>query len=208
MPMCSRLRKMHFILPSQQVDWDNCMGYVGRLLKTPATLLESLAFDLSTFHTHLYVPELFSDVKSLPALNVLRLPTATDVLPTPRAHALQCLQLNCDHSRIGRDGITGPGRRSLPPSLYPRLERLYCSHVDLPSFLPADTDARRPIHAVFLDEAVYGLDGGMGHSRALLPLLPFSSMALEEILRCLPNSAVPVTELSLYLNHIDVVELR
>ncbi|PIL34068.1 hypothetical protein GSI_03779 [Ganoderma sinense ZZ0214-1] len=33
-------------------------------------------------------------------------------------------------------------------------------------------------------------------------------MRLEEILRCLPNSAVPVTELSLYLERIDVVALR
>ena len=31
---------------------------------------------------------------------------------------------------------------------------------------------------------------------------------MEEILRCLLNSAVPVTELNLYLDHIDIVELR
>ena len=122
MPMCSRLQKIHFILPSHQVDWDNCMGYVGRLLKTSATLLESLALDLSTSHTHVHVPELFSEIKSFPVLDVLRVPTATDLLSTPRTHALQCLQLNCDHSRIGRDGITG--RRSLPSSPYPRLKTL------------------------------------------------------------------------------------
>ncbi|KAI1785386.1 hypothetical protein LXA43DRAFT_144484 [Ganoderma leucocontextum] len=205
-PTCPQLRKVQFILPSKQLDWDNCKHYVAHLLKTSAARLESVVLDPSSFCTNLDAPELFSEIRSWPALKILRLPTATDLSLVPHAPGLQCLHLDCDYSRITQDGITG--RRSLPSSLYPRLERLYCSHVDLPAFLPADTDTCAPIHAVFLDEAVYGLDGGTGHSRLPLQLSSYNSTALEETLRCLPNSAVPVTELSLYLLDIDIAELH
>ncbi len=116
-PTCPQLRKVHFILPRRQVDWDNCRDYVAYPLKTSAAHLETLALDLSSSRTDLHAPELFSGIRSLQALEVLRLPTATDLASIPRAPGLQCLQLDCDHSRIGRDGITG--RRSLPSSLTP-----------------------------------------------------------------------------------------
>lgn len=50
-PTCPYLRKVHFILPCRQLAWDNCIGYVGHLLKISAPHLESLALDLSSFST-------------------------------------------------------------------------------------------------------------------------------------------------------------
>ena len=201
-PTCPHLRKVHFILPCRQLDWDNSIGYVGHLLKTSALHLESLALDLSSFHTDLQAPKLFSTMSNFRNLEVLRLPAVTDLSSIYPAPNLQCLQLNCDYWRVGYGGARG--MRSLPSSHYPRLEQLYCSHIDLPAFLPADTDTRRPIRGVFLDEASYDLEGGTaGRSR-----VPLYSGDLEKSLRCLRNSAVPVTELNIYLERVDVLKLR
>ncbi|KAI0646566.1 hypothetical protein C8Q79DRAFT_1000850 [Trametes meyenii] len=91
---------------------------------------------------------------------------------------------------------------SLPPDAFPSLQTLICPNATMLAFLPENTTRRRPIRAVRLNEASYGMEsldynGDQSDWDELLELLPH-----------LPFSAVPVTELSLAVWDLSIEELR
>lgn len=91
-------------------------------------------------------------------------------------------------------------RLVLPPDAFPALEALTCPYQLLPKFLPEDAQTQRPIRTVRLNNASYDEAGGDGD---------FSYYErpeweeLVEVLRCLPRSAGPVTDLSFYVDLLN-----
>ncbi|KAI0674574.1 hypothetical protein C8Q78DRAFT_1076196 [Trametes maxima] len=97
----------------------------------------------------------------------------------------------------------GPDTKfNLPPESFPSLQVLTCPNAMVPVFLPENTTHRRPIYAVRLNEASYGMEsmdynGDQSDWEELLVLLPH-----------LRFSAVPVTELSLTVWDLSIEDLR
>ncbi|KAI0823780.1 hypothetical protein BC628DRAFT_478417 [Trametes gibbosa] len=79
-----------------------------------------------------------------------------------------------------------------PSTAYPKLEKLSCEERDLPYFLPVDVgvSARRPIHTITLDNAMYP----WGSGACFMP-----PSEVEAALQHLPFSGVPVKHLSFHI---------
>ncbi|KAI0741600.1 hypothetical protein C8Q80DRAFT_1274002 [Daedaleopsis nitida] len=91
---------------------------------------------------------------------------------------------------------------NIPPSAFPKLEELCCSHGVLPAFLPPTMPsgyAKRPIRKVELDRARYEKNGG-DFTRYGDP----EWHGVRAVLAHLSNSAVPVTDLAFYVHLLEV----
>ncbi|KAI0351366.1 hypothetical protein OH77DRAFT_1429911 [Trametes cingulata] len=92
---------------------------------------------------------------------------------------------------------------AIPPDAFAKLETLECPYQLLPAFLPADAQRQRPIRTVRLDDALYDEDGGEGdYAHGAQP----DWDDVSKVLSCLPRSAGPVTDLSIYIDWFDAEE--
>ncbi|KAL1943012.1 hypothetical protein VTO73DRAFT_4683 [Trametes versicolor] len=128
----------------------------------------------------------------------------------PQTPMVRSLTINGDPSLVlGREDpsrdntsyiISGTrGKLYLPPTAFPRLEELVCSHGILRLFLPPNSPAPRPIRKIELDKASYwrkGLDS--------CPDWYISGESVWRALSYLPNSSAPVRELALVVQHLDM----
>ncbi|KAI0628244.1 hypothetical protein C8Q77DRAFT_483502 [Trametes polyzona] len=91
------------------------------------------------------------------------------------------------------------GSIHLSPHAFPRLEELHCTRGLLPLFLPPGGGMKRPIRKVMVDSATYW-EQGIDCNFALVP----QWTAVRRALSYLPNSGVPVQELGITTDNVDL----
>lgn len=133
----------------------------------------------------------------------------------PQTPSVRSLTINGDPSLVLRREddsgdntsyvISGTqGKLYLPPTAFPRLEELTCSHGILRLFLPPNSPAPRPIRKIDLDKASYWHKSLWRTGLYFCPDWCISGEPVWRALSYLSNSSAPVRELALVVQHLDM----
>ncbi|KAI0630566.1 hypothetical protein C8Q77DRAFT_1063421 [Trametes polyzona] len=186
-PVFQALTSLTFKMWDEEICWHDVMKHIHDSRAAHLRTLD-LAMTGPAFHSFVQDSLAWSSLQELTLRVTGDIPFA--LLPaTPNVRTL----------RLTSDDLE-PTDTALPSDALPKLEVLVCPHQALPLFLPEDAPRQRPIRVVQLNGASYGEDNED------FSYVRWERCKWEDVrrsLRCIPRSAGPVTELSIYVDWFD-----